>query len=232
MRAPANRSGRRVIAPPMTIPPALLPSPDSLVGLVYWLSIRYCAQAMKSSIECCFVCLYPPRCHSSPYSPPPRTWAIASTPPRSSHASQTGSKCGSSVNPYAPYPVRSVGRFRSNAMPRRRIIDNGTRVPSALFAFTSTDSYSDVGSDRGGWIPTSVRRWCGGSYRDHTGLVVHEVRCTIAPSSVGVTPTSDTDLLSSTGTACETPSNDTRRSRPPPPSSTRTYRPSRATAIS
>ena len=40
---------------------------------------------MKSSNTFCFLCRMPARCHSSPYSPPPRRLATAKTPPASSH---------------------------------------------------------------------------------------------------------------------------------------------------
>ncbi len=46
--AAPNRSGRSVIARPIRMPPALVPSPNRCAGLVNLWSTRYSPQAMKS----------------------------------------------------------------------------------------------------------------------------------------------------------------------------------------
>src|ERR1700737_4043195 len=89
-----NRSGRSVIAGPIIGPAALSACPDKCAGEVYFLSIRYSAQAMKSRQEFGLVGPFPARCHSSPYSPPPRTWQTACTPPLSYQARKNGSEDG------------------------------------------------------------------------------------------------------------------------------------------
>ena len=60
------------------------------------------AAAMPSFQVLCFVVFQPARCQASPKIPPPRTFAMAKTPPRSSHASRRGLQPGSSTIPYAP----------------------------------------------------------------------------------------------------------------------------------
>ena len=44
---------------------------------MYFSLTRYSAAAMKSSKTFCFFSNMPALCHSSPYSPPPRMFAVA-----------------------------------------------------------------------------------------------------------------------------------------------------------
>src|ERR1700722_10839240 len=53
------------MAPPIVIPPGLVPSPARGAGEVYLCSIRYCAPANMSSIVCCLVSFWPAKCQSS-----------------------------------------------------------------------------------------------------------------------------------------------------------------------
>src|ERR1041385_133016 len=83
--AAPNRSGRCVNAAPINKPPLLPPPIASFRVDVYLLSINHCAAAMKSSNTFCFLDFIPAWCHSSPYSPPPRRFGCAETPPTSLH---------------------------------------------------------------------------------------------------------------------------------------------------
>src|SRR5215831_4677709 len=80
--AARNKSGRSVIARLIKIPPALVPVPDSLSGLVYLCLTRYSPQEIKSFHVLGLVVLYPALYHASPFSLPPRGCANASTTPR------------------------------------------------------------------------------------------------------------------------------------------------------
>ncbi len=83
--AAAKSSGRCVIVAPTSSPPLLRPPIASLLGAVYFSSMRYSAAAMKSSKTFCLRSLVPAWCHASPNSPPPRRLGIANTPPISIH---------------------------------------------------------------------------------------------------------------------------------------------------
>src|SRR5215470_8102533 len=72
----------------------------------------------------------PARCHSSPYSPPPRTCATAITSPRSYHANHRGLKNRSIVIEYAPYPTNKVGCEPSSLIPFLKMMDKLPRVNS------------------------------------------------------------------------------------------------------
>ena len=65
-------------------------------GWVHFSAISHSAAAMKSSNTFCFCSFIPAWCQASPYSPPPRMLAVASTPPRSIHPSQAGTNLGTS----------------------------------------------------------------------------------------------------------------------------------------
>ncbi len=73
----AKRSGRWVTAAPTSRPPFEPPRMASFSGRVYPLAISHSAAAMKSSKTFCFFSSIPARCHSSPYSPPPRRFGRA-----------------------------------------------------------------------------------------------------------------------------------------------------------
>src|SRR4029450_3765130 len=92
--AAPKSSGRSVIERPTKMPPALPPMIDSFAGDVYLLAISHSAHAIASRQVLGLVVLYPALYQSSPYSPPPRTCATASTPPRSNHGSHVGRKKG------------------------------------------------------------------------------------------------------------------------------------------
>src|SRR3546814_6052046 len=64
-------------------------------------AIRCSAAARKSSKLFCLLARRPPSCHSLPYSPPPRMFATANTPPCSIHASRAVEKAGATgmLNP-------------------------------------------------------------------------------------------------------------------------------------
>lgn len=74
--ATAYRSGRWVMQAPTSRPPFDPPAIASFSFDVYLLSIRYSAAAMKSSNTFCLLASMPARCHSSPYSPPPRRFTM------------------------------------------------------------------------------------------------------------------------------------------------------------
>jgi hypothetical protein len=61
---------------------------------VYFSAISHSAAAMKSSKTFCLLRCLPAWCHSSPYSPPPRRLAIATTPPISIHAAYSTENIG------------------------------------------------------------------------------------------------------------------------------------------
>lgn len=61
-----------VISAPMSRPPFEPPRAAMWAGELQWLSIRYCAQAEKSSKTFCFLVRFPATCHELPYSAPPR----------------------------------------------------------------------------------------------------------------------------------------------------------------
>jgi len=97
--AAAKRSGRRTTAPAAAMAPTPAPSAASRCGLVNPKRMRNSAQAMKSRIVFSLAPFCPARCQASPYSPPPRTWAKAMMPPRSSQARRLASKTGVSEAP-------------------------------------------------------------------------------------------------------------------------------------
>ena len=66
----------------------------SLSGRVYLLAISHSAAAMKSSKTFCLWSFVPALCQASPYSPPPRRFGWAKTPPISSHAKRATEKPG------------------------------------------------------------------------------------------------------------------------------------------
>src|ERR1700733_5000282 len=80
--AAANKSGRSVMARLIKTPPALVPSPASFFGEVKPFEIKYSAQLIKSFQVLGLVVLKPALCQASPFSPPPRTCAIAITTSR------------------------------------------------------------------------------------------------------------------------------------------------------
>src|SRR5688500_15329098 len=101
--AAPKRSGRVVIALLIKIPPALPPMIPKCCGEVYFSAIKYSAQAIKSFQVFGLVAPLPAKCHSSPYSPPPRTPVHTTMPPRSSHGSEPEAKYGEVLSdPYAP----------------------------------------------------------------------------------------------------------------------------------
>ena len=59
---------------------------------------------MKSSKTFCFFSFIPASCHASPYSLPPRMFAVAQTPPRSRNAGTSGRNEGSVAMSNPPYP--------------------------------------------------------------------------------------------------------------------------------
>ena len=85
---PAN--ARCCSTAPMRRPPFEPPRIASLELDVYFCAIRYSAAAIKSSKIFCFWSFVPARCQESPYSPPPRMFASAKMPPRSSHVTADG----------------------------------------------------------------------------------------------------------------------------------------------
>jgi hypothetical protein len=84
--AAANRSGRWVTAAPVSSPPLDPPHTASRSRAVIPEAIRCSAAAWKSSNTFCLRSSIPARCHSWPSSPPPRSPAIAYTPPASTQA--------------------------------------------------------------------------------------------------------------------------------------------------
>jgi hypothetical protein len=73
-------------------PPLEWPSIASFGVTVTLLAMSHSAAAMKSSKTFCLSSFVPALCHASPYSPPPRRLATASTPPRSIHGRLLGLK--------------------------------------------------------------------------------------------------------------------------------------------
>ena len=93
--ATANNSGRCSITAPTSRPPLLPPMMPSRLGDVYCSLIRCSAQAVKSSNTFCFFSNIAAWCQVSPYSLPPRMFAVAQMPPRSSHAGTSERNVGS-----------------------------------------------------------------------------------------------------------------------------------------
>ena len=79
--AAPKSSGRCVMHAPTSSPPLLPPWIASFRGDVYLFAMSHSAAAMKSSKTFCFFAFMPASCHSTPYSPPPRRFGIAKTPP-------------------------------------------------------------------------------------------------------------------------------------------------------
>lgn len=73
----AYSSGRWVSAAPTSRPPFEPPEMASRSGVVTPEEIRCSAAACRSSKTFCLLASIPARCHSSPCSPPPRSWAMA-----------------------------------------------------------------------------------------------------------------------------------------------------------
>jgi hypothetical protein len=72
-----------LVTAPIRSPPALPPSTTSRSRLQYFPATRNPAAAMKSVNVFLFFIRRPSSCHALPMSPPPRTWAMAKTTPRS-----------------------------------------------------------------------------------------------------------------------------------------------------
>ena len=90
-----NSSGARLATAPMSSPPALPPRATSRSGTVHPSSTRVRAQATKSVKVLGLAVSLPCSYHDRPISPPPRTWAMANTNPRSSRLSRSDEKVGS-----------------------------------------------------------------------------------------------------------------------------------------
>src|SRR5690349_6493252 len=94
---------------PTSKPPLLPPSMASKSRDVYLLSTRYCAAAMKSSNTFCFFVFTPCKCHSSPYSPPPRRLGTANKPPFSRRIRVEVLNQGVRLTLNPPYPYNRQG---------------------------------------------------------------------------------------------------------------------------
>ena len=94
------------------------------------------AQPQKSSKTFCLRSSRPASCQALPYSPPPRRFATASRPPRSSHAARSAENTGVSATSNPPYAYSSAGTSPLAARSRRRVTNMGTGVPSAEGAYT------------------------------------------------------------------------------------------------
>src|SRR5216683_7139464 len=125
-----KRSGRWVIAAPMSKPPLERPRIASLSAVVYLLAIRYSAAAKKSSNTFCFFSNIPPLCQFSPYSPPPRRLGCAQNPPCSIHHTHSGFHFAPRLMLNPPYATISAGAFPFAFTPFFDEINIGTRVPS------------------------------------------------------------------------------------------------------
>jgi hypothetical protein len=89
---PAKRSGLSVSARPTVMPPAEPPEMVSVALEAQPSRMRCSQQSMRSRQVFGLVSFCPPFHQRLPYSPPPRTWAVAKTPSRSSRASVRGLK--------------------------------------------------------------------------------------------------------------------------------------------
>ena len=138
-----NRSGRCISTALTSSPPFEPPRMARREGCVNPCFTSSSAAAMKSSKTCCLFCNIPARCHSSPYSLPPRNTACAYTPPRSSQGYALPWNAGviATLNP--PYPPSNAGAVPSFACPLRCTTKTGTRVPSFEVAKICSVSYSD-----------------------------------------------------------------------------------------
>jgi hypothetical protein len=87
---------------------------------------------MKSSKTFCFRSNIPAWCQSSPYSPPPRRFGTAYTPPRSSQGMSVAENAGVTETLNPPYAYNSVRFCPSSASPFLWVMNIGTRVPSLL----------------------------------------------------------------------------------------------------
>src|SRR5690606_33206281 len=96
------RSGRSTMAIPIAIPPALLlyNTVVLLAGILFL--IKYYIQSMSSFQELYFLDFMPCSCQESPFSPPPRIWGTAKTPPFFTQVKKMGEKKGVINSPYAP----------------------------------------------------------------------------------------------------------------------------------
>ena len=90
-----NSSGARLATAPMSSPPALPPRATSRSGEVHPTSTSVRAQATKSVKVLGLAASFPSSYQARPISPPPRTWAMANTKPRSSRLSRSDEKVGS-----------------------------------------------------------------------------------------------------------------------------------------
>ena len=90
-----NSSGARLTTAPISMPPADPPRAASRSGVVKPRVTRWRAQAMKSVKVCGLADSFPSSYHCRPSSPPPRTWAMAKTKPRSSSERRKEEKAGS-----------------------------------------------------------------------------------------------------------------------------------------
>ena len=92
---PANASGARFTAAPISRPPADPPRATSRSGDVHPWPARCRADATKSVNVLALCSIFPSSYQARPSSPPPRTCAIAYTKPRSSSDSREMEKRGS-----------------------------------------------------------------------------------------------------------------------------------------
>ncbi len=115
----------------MSSPPLEPPMIASRSARVTPVSTRWRSQEAKSSNTCWLAVSLPLSCHPSPYSAPPRRFAIASTPPCSSHTSRVGSNHAFCEMPDPPYPVRMAAADPSRGVAGANTSNIGTRVPSA-----------------------------------------------------------------------------------------------------
>ena len=99
-----NKSGLWLATDPTSRPPALPPLAMSLLWLVYPVSIRCSAAAMKSVNVLRLFNSFPSSYQSRPRLVPPRMWAIANINPLSNKLSLEELNSDSTFMPYDPYP--------------------------------------------------------------------------------------------------------------------------------
>ena len=90
-----NSSGARLATAPISRPPALPPRATRRSGAVHPSPTRVRAQATKSVKVLGLAASFPSSYQWRPISPPPRTWAMAKTKPRSRRLSRSDEKVGS-----------------------------------------------------------------------------------------------------------------------------------------
>src|SRR6185437_8534971 len=156
---------------------------------------------MKSSNTFCFLPSIPALCQASPNSPPPRKAGTANTPPCCTHQASTEDQLGVTEMSKPPYPVSSVGRFRSPC-PFLDTTNIGIFVPSleayqTCFASTSSGLNGRAGRHQILLAPLGVISKISFGYANDENAKKASEPCS-SPSTCPMLPTVDS-LISRNG---------------------------------